>query len=361
MGRGACAVEDVVTHMANPLAQDLDRVLAQTAGLWDELRHRRVFLTGGTGFFGCWLLETFLWAADHLGLDASIVVLTRDAEAFVRKAPHLARHPAVALHAGDVRTFEFPEGAFSHVIHAGTASASPVEGAVMFDTIVTGTRRVIAFARHAGARRLLFTSSGAVYGPQPPTLSHISEEYSSGPEGADASDSYAAGKRAAETLCAVHADHQLQPTIARCFAFVGPYLPGDAHFAAGNFVRDALSGGAIHVAGDGTPVRSYMYASDLAVWLWTILLRGMPLQPYNVGSEEPVSIADLARTVARLFTPPREVRIAKAPPTGATRHRYVPSTMRARSVLGLRATVGLEHALTRTLEWHRALASSSHA
>jgi dTDP-glucose 4,6-dehydratase len=347
--------------MQNPLAQDLDRVLGQTAGLWDGLRHGRVFLTGGTGFFGCWLLETFLWATDHLGLDAAIVVLTRDAAAFVRKAPHLARHPAVTLHLGDVRTFEFVEGPFSHVIHAATASAAPVEGAVMFDTIVTGTRRVIAFARRAGASRLLFTSSGAVYGEQPAALSHISEDYSSGLEGADPGHPYAAGKRAAEMLCAVHADHQLQPTIARCFAFVGPYLPGDAHFAAGNFVRDALSGGAIHVAGDGTAVRSYMYASDLAVWLWTILLRGMPLQPYNVGSEEPVSIADLARTVARLFTPPREVRISKVPSAGATLHRYVPSTIRARSGLGVQATVGLEHALTRTLEWHRTLRSSSRA
>jgi nucleoside-diphosphate-sugar epimerase len=347
--------------MVNALAEDLDRVLAQTAGLWEELRHGRVFLTGGTGFFGCWLLETFLWATDHLGLDASIVVLTRDAGAFARKAPHLARHPAVTLHHGDVRTFEFVGGAFSHVIHAGTASASPVDGAVMFDTIVTGTRRVIAFAQHAGASRLLFTSSGAVYGEQPADLTHVPEDYSGCAHRPGADQGYADGKRAAERLCVEQTSATLQTTIARCFAFVGPYLPGDAHFAAGNFVRDALNGGAIQVSGDGTAVRSYMYASDLAVWLWTILLRGIPGRPYNVGSEEPVSIADLARTVARLFRPPREVRISKAPSAGATRHRYVPSTLRARSGLGLRATVGLEQALARTLDWHVRCASSSHA
>src|ERR1700680_4707856 len=100
--------------MRNPLAHDLDHVLAQTSLLWDELRGARLFLTGGTGFFGCWLLETFLWANDHLRLEASIVVLTRDGSAFARKVPHLANHPAVTLHDGDVRTFEFTDGGFSH-------------------------------------------------------------------------------------------------------------------------------------------------------------------------------------------------------------------------------------------------------
>src|SRR5258708_22521586 len=96
--------------MRHPLADDLDHVLRQTSGLWEDLRRARLFMTGGTGFFGCWLLETFLWANDHLALDASLVVLTRDPNAFARKAPHLARHPAVTLHDGDVRTFAFTNG-----------------------------------------------------------------------------------------------------------------------------------------------------------------------------------------------------------------------------------------------------------
>jgi nucleoside-diphosphate-sugar epimerase len=357
-------VEDVVGMVtANPLARDLDHVLARMGGLWEELRGARVFVTGGTGFFGCWLLETFLWANDHHRLDASVVVLTRNGTAFAKKAPHLASHPAVTLHDGDVRTFEFMDGAFSHVIHAGTDTTPPLTNADrlrVFDSIVGGTRRTLEFARRSGARRFLLTSSGAVYGRQPAELTHIPEEYAGGPDPANAGLAGAEAKRAAEMLCAVHADAQLQPTIARCFAFVGPYLPLDDHLALGNFIRDALQGGPIRVSGDGTPYRSYLYAADLAIWLWTILLRGESARPYNVGSETAMSIADLAHAVARRFTPDAAVRIAGTGTAGRTIERYVPSTERARHDLGLTMTVDFDEALTRTVDWCRARVTSTH-
>src|SRR4030088_2545886 len=159
--------------MRNVLADDLDHVLAQTSGLWEELRGARLFVTGGTGFFGCWLLETFLWANDHLGLDASVVVLTRDGNAFGGRVPQLACHPAVTLLDGDVRTFAFTDGAFSHVIHAANDTRPTLttrDRLRVFDTIVGGTHRTLEFARRSGARRFLLTSTGAIYGRQPAEL-----------------------------------------------------------------------------------------------------------------------------------------------------------------------------------------------
>lgn len=340
---------------ANPLARDLDHVLAHTSGLWDDLRGARLFITGGTGFFGCWLLETFLWANDRLKLDASAVVLTRDRRAFESKAPHLASHRAVTLHDGDVRTFEFSAGGFSHVIHAAFDSGKPFAAAdrrMVFDTIVGGTKRTLELARRAGARRFLLTSSGAVYGRQPAEMTHVPDDYTGAPDPADAGQVYGEAKRAAEMLCALYADRDLQPTIARCFAFVGPYLPIDAHFAIGNFIRDALGGGPIRVAGDGTAYRSYLYAADLAIWLWTILLRGQAVRPYNVGSEAAISIGELAHFVAR-HTGGCAVEIAGTAIPGRCAERYVPSSARIRNELGVRMTIDLEDALTRTVEWHR--------
>lgn len=344
--------------MANPLALDLGHILETTRDLWDELRGERLFITGGTGFFGCWLLESFAWAHDRLNLGAALVALTRDPGAFQRRAPHLAAHPAIHLHPGDVRMFDFPTGRFAGVIHAATevsAQINPENELLLFDTIVTGTRRVLDFAVQAHAKKFLLTSSGAVYGKQPPELTHIPEDYPGGPDLADVRSAYGEGKRAAELLCALYAQQsELETKIARCFAFVGPYLPLDAHFAIGNFIRDGLRGEPIMVNGDGRAYRSYLYAADLAVWLWTIFFTGRSCRPYNVGSANAGTIHAVAESVSREFSPPPEVRIAKPTASGSVERieRYIPSVDRARQELGLTQLISLEQAIQRTIRWN---------
>ncbi len=336
---------------------DLEHILEHTRPDWEEMRGQRLFITGGTGFFGCWLLESLLWVNDRLGLKAQATVLTRNPQGFLVKAPHLAGHPAVQLLQGDVRSFTFPSGTFSHVIHAATETDArfyqrhPLEAV---DTIAGGTRRTLDFARHGGAAKYLFTSSGAVYGRQPPDVSHLPEDYAGGPDPTDAGSSYAEGKRLAETLCAIfYKENGLQIKIARGFAFVGPHLPLDEHYAIGNFIRDGLAGGPIHVNGDGTPYRSYLYAADLAIWLWTILFRGTAGRAYNVGSEAAVSIRQLAELVARSFEPRREMQVAKQAVPGAAAERYVPKTERARNELGLEEWIDLPAAIQKTIAWYR--------
>jgi nucleoside-diphosphate-sugar epimerase len=339
----------------NRLAADLEHILEQTRELWNELRGERIFITGGTGFFGCWLLESFAWANERLGLESSALVLTRNLEAFRKKAPHLAGNPAIQFHPGEICSFKPPSGQFPYIIHAATESSAKLnlENPLnMFETIVNGTQHMLEFAGKCGAHKLLLTSSGAVYGKQPSELIRVPEEYAGAPDPTDPRSAYGEGKRAAETLCALHAkQYAFEVKIARCFAFVGPYLPLDIHYAIGNFMRNGLTGGPIVVLGDGTPTRSYLYAADLAIWLWKIFLRGKSLRPYNVGSDESIPIVEVARRVAGQFPTRIEVEIRGTPDPLKPLERYVPDIQRGKNELDLQVWTGLSDGIQRSLRY----------
>jgi nucleoside-diphosphate-sugar epimerase len=347
---------------ANPISDlDLSFVLSETKNLWEEMRGQSVFLTGGTGFFGCWLMESFCYANRQLHLGARVTVLTRSPDAFRVKCPHLAGDPAVTLHAGDVRDFSFPDGDFQYVIHAATAASAkqaaeePLE---MMSTIVRGTERTLKFAERSGVRKFLLTSSGAVYGPQPAEMTHIPESYFGAPNPLDVTSVYGEAKRASELMCALHqktvraAGAIFEAKIARCWAFCGPHLPLDTHFAVGNFIRNALAGMPISIGGDGTPRRSYLYAADLAIWLWTILFRAPALVAINVGSDHDLSIRELADLVAATLAPDAQIQVARQAALGVLPARYVPSVARAQGLLHLREKIPLKESIRRTAAWY---------
>jgi dTDP-glucose 4,6-dehydratase len=338
---------------------DLRHVLEHTRGLWPELRGARLFITGGTGFFGKWLLETLAHARGELALDIEAVALTRDPLAFARAAPALACAPGITLHAGSVTDFAPPAGTFTHVIHAATPNSAVLNDTrpgEILTTIIDGTRRVLDFAQQKGVGALLFTSSGAVYGPSRTPQAEgagqaFAETSRSAPDTMNTKNAYAEGKRVAELLCAIAADGGLRAVVARCFAFVGPHLPLDAHFAVGNFIGNALRGESIVINGDGRAVRSYLHTADLAIALWTLLARGEAGTPYNVGSPQGVSIADLARTVAAVAAPATEIRVLGQSDGGMD--YYVPDTARYDARFGAQTRIALAEAIRRTCDFHR--------
>lgn len=311
----------------------------------------QLLLTGGTGFFGKALLRHFF--ANGLAADTSLVVLSRNPESFLFAFPEFVGHYQISFLQGDIQQRDsLPWSySFTHVLHAATESTigpslTPLQ---RYDQIVDGTRNILDLAVATGAHRFLLTSSGAIYGPQPVDLAAIPEDWSGSPPLAEPSTAYGQGKRAAEHLCAlVGNQHGLETVVARCFAFVGPDLPLDVHFAIGNFIRDALTADALTVSGDGTPLRTYLHQSDLAHWLLTLLEYGRPGQAYNVGSDEVVSIADLAQLVRDILAPDKPVQILGQPSPAATSNRYVPDIHKARQHLGLSVTVPLAEAIRHT-------------
>jgi dTDP-glucose 4,6-dehydratase len=343
------------------LESDLDVIVDRTAAAWHLLGGARILLTGGSGYFGRWFAAALDHADRRLGLGCRLAVVARRPAALIEACPFLADSPSIELIPADVRSMPAPSGQFTHVIHAATVverqSSTPDTETV--DVCHAGTRRVLEIAAEKGVAGVLVTSSGAVYGPQPADVDRIPESYRSA---APPRSAYAEGKLLSERVAREAAAGGLPVCIARCFAQAGPYLPLDCHFALGNFVRDSLQGREIVVSGDGLSVRTYLYSSDLVEWLVTLLARGCRAgEPtcVNVGSEEPITIGDLARLVAdtdhrcggrRSAVP---VRIAGGGESGVAGTRYVPDCSSARHRFALEARVPIADAVERMLRWGR--------
>ena len=321
-------------------ALDLAHILRETAAELEALRGKSLFLTGGTGFFGKWLLAGLLFANDEMGLDLKLTVLSRNPSKFEAQYPLLANESALTFLGGDIASFSADHRPFDYILHAA-ADTTDADEQERSRAIIGGTRNMLDLARNSGAR-LLNISSGAVYGA-----------FSSQPTGAKEDDyalaepliPYAEAKREAERLCE---ESHLDFVTARAFAFLGPHLPLDAHFAAGNFLRDARRGGPILIRGDGTALRSYLHPADLVVWLLRILVRGQSGRAYNVGSDEVVTTAQLARRIAGAVRPTPEVIIQSVQPQGP-QNIYLPNIQRARTELHLDVVIPLTEAIARTL------------
>lgn len=304
--------------------------------LESKLKNDTFFITGGTGFFGRSFLEFLL---EYEVFDADITILARNPSLFLENYTQFQKLSGLKFVVGDVQDFAFPNKAFDHIIHLATpasASLNLSEPTLMADIIVTGTKRILELAKLCGSKNVLLASSGAVYGRQPTEISHIPETYLGAPIVTAPGSAYGEAKRFAELLgCEYARNNAFHFKIARCFAFVGPHLDQSGSFAIGNFIRDAKKNNAIEISGDGTPLRSYMYSKDLIVWLLKILFSGKNLTAFNVGSDQSISIAELAERVVAVTNPGLEIKIKLQKDTSKPLEQYVPSVEKAKRELGL--------------------------
>lgn len=314
-----------------------------------------IFVTGGTGFFGKALLRYLNENRPLEYTSLRLTLLSRDPGRFRASFGELLKGLDVKLLSGDIlKPQSLPPGNYTHILHAAADSTfgpqlTPLQ---RYEQIVDGTRNILNFAISQNVKRVLLTSSGGVYGPQPEDMDQIPETYNGIPEPLNAQNAYSFAKRCAEHLCALYRDkYELDIVIARCFAFVGRDLPLNVHFAIGNFIRDALIANKITVTGDGNPIRSFMDQRDLADWLFKILLKGLPGEAYNVGSDKEISIRDLALLVRDMIAPDKPIMIEGNIIENSFRKRYVPSIKKAQTDLGLSLNFTLKESLQEVLKF----------
>ena len=345
--------------MFSLLTDDLRHVLEHSRSDFAALDGAHLFITGGTGFFGMWLLETLLFAREQMGLSLEVTLLTRNVQAFQKKAPHLARHSALKYLQGDIMDFPFPKRAsYSHCIHmaAPTLAASQVGAEGYFpilDVFYRGSKRMLEFVSDASIPRLLWVSSGAAYGSQPEHHTHLRETDPTWLDLSHFQSGLGEGKRLSEYLALTAGQaYRFSVVIARCFSFVGPYLPWTG-YAIASFLKDTLCGRPIVIRNRGSEVRSYLYASDLAIALWGLLVRGRAQETYNVGSEIRQTLLEVATLLAQSQQPQLEVTCLGQQTIHSIRPLYVPSTAKIQKELNISQHLMLPQALSRTLQLYR--------
>ena len=290
----------------------------------------KILVTGGTGFFGCSLLDMI---SSGNWQEYNFTMLSRRAEEFARSHRRYCLSNA-SFWSSDIRTLETCREKFDYIIHAATPLTDQPDDSELQDIIVNGTQAVLDFARKCSVKKLLYISSGGVYGQG---TAPFKESDVCHPETV-----YGKAKLEAEKMVF---DSGIPAVVMRGFAFAGKHLKRDAHFAFGNFIADALDKRDIVIKGDGTPLRSYMHSDDLANWMMTMLFSGRAGEIYNCGSNEAVSIKYLAEKINAVLNPAGKISVLTQAASGAKVSCYVPDTSKAERELGLKITIDIENAI----------------
>ena len=343
--------------------EDLDSIVRESLSDLERVVNSHVVLTGASGFIGTWLSLSFLHARKALRGNGTIVFCCRNATPLLKVLSEANFKDGFEIVESDVR--QFPAGVIKDetlIIHAATParaslnSNNPLE---MLDIIEQGQRRLLDLCAKQKSVRFLFLSSGAVYGQQPMNLAGFPESWNGAPEVTNPENAYHEGKRVAEIMGFIYAKtFDIQFVSARLFAFLAPFLPLNEHFAAGNFIGNAIGGNPIIIKSGGGSIRSYQYATDLCADIWSLLNRGVSGEAYNVGSDSQITIKQLAETIAELVSPGLKV-VIKGVDTPSNVNRYVPDISKMKNVSMRTSNLPIDIAIRRTASYEKLLRDGS--
>lgn len=342
-------------HLVEIIREDCAEAIEQSVAKLDKLKNRKMYITGGTGFIGTWLAEVVAYLNDNHNFNTGLVLVARDTESFKEKAPHLALREDIQLISSDVKNISAIPEDVTYIVHA---AATPDNRQHMSDplsvmeSITKGTGALLDSAEKlSGVRKILNISSGQIYGRQYGKGEKISENYVGALDCNAITSVYPEAKRYAETLCCAHWSLcKIPVVIARPFAFVGPYQNLDKPWAINNFIRDALMNNTIRIIGNGQPVRSYMYPSDMAYWLLRILIDGNPGVAYNVGSPDGITLKELAEKIKYYSNTKSEIIIKNM---NDDKSIFVPDDTLCRESFGLDIKVDIDETIKKSIRWFK--------
>ena len=331
------------------IEKDVDSLL-MGEHTFQEFNDSTITFLGGTGFIGKWLIEALHVYSRNYSFSPKVTLITR-----YPKNAHKIFVEDLGLNLNIIE-FDFAVnstdlGKSDFFINGATPSQKMtglLDGDSVYKSSVNASHSLIrSAARYGNKPKIVNLSSGIVYGPQDVSIRNqiegpISREQHS-------QSGYLNAKKASELLLSEASEAGLVESISpRLYAFAGPGIVLDQHFAVGNFLRDGLQGNQIVIKGNPSTVRSYMYPTDLVIWILTALLKPTNLN-VNIGSEAPISMFELGNLISDM-TSKKGVQIL------GENHEisnYVPSTSCFRENYRVSEQISLSSGLESWIEWLR--------
>jgi dTDP-glucose 4,6-dehydratase len=326
---------------------DLVEILNDSLVDTKYLRNSQISVLGGSGFIGTWLVSFLDFANDALNLNIEIIVPTRD-EMLAKRKLLIPQNSIVKLLNVDYCETSQVNYQDSKFLIIGATPTNKFTGSYDDSKIKLATKNsvssVIKFAQTVDwTPNVINLSSGAVYGEQ--VNAHQPEK-----------DIELNSLRLNEySLSKINAESELQKSNSRgevncsnprLFAFFGPHLPLDAHFAIGNFLNDCLNGNNISVNGNPQTTRSYLYPTDLVIWSIKLLVKPTNL-PLNFGSDKSMTMKEIANNLSVIFD---NKDIEYKNPNSQISH-YVPSIENTKKYLGVSQSVSFSEGIERWIKW----------
>lgn len=302
------------------LPSDLHEIISASQENLLRLDGSRILILGGTGFIGKWLVSSLIEAQVELGLKYEVSIVSR----FPEKSQGYFKRSGLSFIKHDLASGPLKLPYSDYFVHGSTPSVATT-GALNLINVASSTLNgtisiTNAISQKAAQGGVTFLSSGAVYGRQPVDMSHQPECPAVTPN--HSLSVYGQVKLANEILIGqIKSNFGTPVSTPRLFAFYGPQIPLNEHFAIGNFIRDARAGGPIRVLGNSQTTRSYMYPTDLIKsLLW--LIAHPEDTAINLGSDQAFTIKQIADHVSSMFNETEVKFLGEDKPHS----HYVPAT-----------------------------------
>jgi dTDP-glucose 4,6-dehydratase len=304
---------------------------------------RHAVVTGGAGFLGSHLCERLLEA------DIGVACLDNFSTSSPGNVAHLLGRPGFQLMDYDVTRPLFVPGEVNLVLHLASAASPADYLRLPLETLEVGsvgTHNALGLAEGKDARFVL-ASTSEVYGD--PRQHPQSEDYWGNVNPVGPRSVYDEAKRYAEALTTAYRNSRgVDTAIVRIFNTYGPRMRPHDGRAIPTFIRQALAGDPLTVAGDGSQTRSVCYVDDTVAGILALAASDFA-GPVNIGGSQELTVLRLAETVRDLTGSASPIEFIARPVDDPAMRR--PDTILAQRRLGWRPATTLEEGLRRTIGW----------